>query len=275
MSGWQPAGGARAEVLLLPTARVSHVEFAASLYLPRHDHARDTLAIVLDGAYETTARRTEQNRPGSASVEPCGDRHECRFGPRGARVIVIQPETASGAFERCGELFRERRLLHDRSVAAASRRIASELSAPDESSPLIVEGLILLIVGTEARGFARSARERRPPAWLPRVEQFLRANLRSSIDLATLSRVAGVHPVHLQRVFRAHYGKPIGVYHRHLRLEWAARQIEHHESALGQIALQAGFSDQSHFTRAFARAFGIPPGRWRERAGQKTSPDGQ
>jgi AraC-like DNA-binding protein len=30
-----------------------------------------------------------------------------------------------------------------------------------------------------------------------------------------------------------------------------------------EVAAASGFTDQSHFTRHFKRAFGVPPGRWR------------
>jgi AraC-like DNA-binding protein len=29
------------------------------------------------------------------------------------------------------------------------------------------------------------------------------------------------------------------------------------------VAAASGFTDQSHFTRHFKKAFGVPPGRWR------------
>lgn len=45
------------------------------------------------------------------------------------------------------------------------------------------------------------------------------------------------------------------------RLELARRMIAEGEP-LAQIAVAAGFSDQSHFNRQFKKAFGIPPGRW-------------
>jgi AraC family transcriptional regulator len=47
-----------------------------------------------------------------------------------------------------------------------------------------------------------------------------------------------------------------------LRLEWAAARLSE-ERSLAQIALEAGFADQSHFTRAFRRHFGVTPGRYR------------
>jgi AraC-like DNA-binding protein len=36
------------------------------------------------------------------------------------------------------------------------------------------------------------------------------------------------------------------------------------DSSLVEISLKCGFSDQSHFTRVFAKATGETPGRWRQ-----------
>ena len=48
-----------------------------------------------------------------------------------------------------------------------------------------------------------------------------------------------------------------------LRLEWAAGQLQTTEDSLSAIAFKSGFSDQSHFTRAFKQHTGHPPGRFR------------
>jgi AraC-like DNA-binding protein len=45
------------------------------------------------------------------------------------------------------------------------------------------------------------------------------------------------------------------------RLQRARRMIAAGAS-LAQIAIEAGFSDQSHFNRQFKKAFGMTPGRW-------------
>jgi AraC family transcriptional regulator len=64
-------------------------------------------------------------------------------------------------------------------------------------------------------------------------------------------------------VFRIHHGTSLGSYVRRLRLEWASRQLVAGDLPLCDIAAQAGFADQAHFTRAFREYAGVPPGRFR------------
>ena len=46
------------------------------------------------------------------------------------------------------------------------------------------------------------------------------------------------------------------------RLE-RAREAIHRARSLADVASEMGFADQAHFTRAFASAFGLTPGRYR------------
>jgi AraC-like DNA-binding protein len=45
------------------------------------------------------------------------------------------------------------------------------------------------------------------------------------------------------------------------RLDFAREQIAGHR-ALVEVALEAGFADQAHFTRMFKAAFGLTPARY-------------
>ena len=84
--------------------------------------------------------------------------------------------------------------------------------------------------------------------------------------MTEVAATVGVHPVHLARVFRLHYGTPVGAYVRGLRLEWAAGRLTASDDNIAQIALQSGFYDQSHFTRAFKHQFGLTPLAYRRAA---------
>jgi AraC family transcriptional regulator len=74
----------------------------------------------------------------------------------------------------------------------------------------------------------------------------------------------GVHPTHLGRVFRAHYGVSVGEYGRRFRLARAATELARTDMPVAVIATRAGFADQSHFTRLFKRYAGTTPARYRE-----------
>ena len=108
----------------------------------------------------------------------------------------------------------------------------------------------------------RPARRR----WLDRAQELLHERFLEDLGTAEVAREVGVHPVYLARVFRAQFHVPIAEYLRGLRLEWAARRLARGEESLCEIALAAGFADQSHFTRAFKRYAGTTPARYRRRA---------
>ena len=61
---------------------------------------------------------------------------------------------------------------------------------------------------------------------------------------------------------------PVGAYVRALRLNWAAERLAASRDSIAQIALQAGFYDQSHFSRTFKRQFGCTPLEYRTDAGR-------
>jgi AraC family transcriptional regulator len=75
-----------------------------------------------------------------------------------------------------------------------------------------------------------------------------------------------VHPVHLAQAFRKFYHCTIGDHVRSLRIDFACRQLTMTKLPLSEIALLAGFADQSHFTRTFKEALGLPPSQYRELA---------
>jgi AraC family transcriptional regulator len=82
-------------------------------------------------------------------------------------------------------------------------------------------------------------------------------------SVATVARAVGVHPVHLARTFRAHLGISPGDYARKRRLERATDLMLRPNASLTDVAHDAGYADQSHFTRDFVRAAGLTPAKFR------------
>jgi len=44
---------------------------------------------------------------------------------------------------------------------------------------------------------------------------------------------------------------------------WTQEQLTRTALSMAEVALAAGFSDQSHFARVFRQMVGVSPGRWR------------
>ena len=82
--------------------------------------------------------------------------------------------------------------------------------------------------------------------------------------LAEAARELGVHPIHLSRVFRKKYGCTMGDYVNRLRVQFACSEMSRGWPALDDLALAAGFADQSHMGRVFKGTVGETPARFRE-----------
>lgn len=94
-----------------------------------------------------------------------------------------------------------------------------------------------------------------------RAREYLEAHHPENVSLAQLARITNLSPFHLLRVFRAALGLPPHAYLTQLRVARAKNLL-----CLGlpipQVALEAGFVDQSHLTRHFKRLVGVTPGQY-------------
>ncbi|HEV8264745.1 MAG TPA: AraC family transcriptional regulator [Gemmatimonadales bacterium] len=258
-------GASGAKTLALDDFLVTEARFPAHERLPPHVHDRAALAVMLEGCFDLSiTHRVYACEPGSAVAEPAEERHGNVLGTSGAHVVVIQPDPL--AVERwgpCGRLFDQVRHAAQSPVCGVAWRIARELQTPDSATPLAVEGLAFEMLALAWRRDRLEARARRAPPWLARTRDQLHAQFRDPPRVRELAAAAGVHPDHLARAFRVRFGVPVGTYVRGLRLDWAATRLAATDEAIAQIALEAGFADQSHFTRAFRRHTGLTPGEYR------------
>ena len=128
-----------------------------------------------------------------------------------------------------------------------------------------VEGARLQLLARAAR--AKSERRRRAAqSWLEEVREVLHRRVPACPSLSELAWLAGVHRTHLARSFKREFGVTVAQYTRALRVEWAAVQLRSTDAALGELAREACFADQSHFTRVFKRHMGTTPGAFRQAA---------
>jgi len=100
----------------------------------------------------------------------------------------------------------------------------------------------------------------------------IQSNLGRRITTREMADLARLGPSHFARAFRATTGSPPGAYIMRCRVARAKEQLQDSNRALAEVALNCGFSDQSHLTRVFRRAVGVNPGEWRRRLLRELSP---
>jgi AraC family transcriptional regulator len=245
---------------------VTDALFPPCAYLTAHVHDRACVATTLAGSFDSRMRgRPYWSEASMFLCEPSGERHDNRIGNAGARVLIVQPDGYRVELVRPFVAFLDI-INHQKApeVTLIARRLSSEIAQADGVTPLAVEGLALELLAVAARTFEAEASEP-APAWLRRVRDCLHDDITVAPSLNRLAALAEVHPGHLTRAFRRHFGRSIGSYLRNLRLDWASRRLTGSDDSLAAIAASAGFADQSHFTRVFRTHFGCTPAVYRER----------
>lgn len=93
------------------------------------------------------------------------------------------------------------------------------------------------------------------------VCDYLKCHISENVSLEELARIGYMSAFHLARLFTREIGVPPHVYQVQLRLN-KALELLRSGKPVSSVALETGFFDQSHFTRAFKKKFGITPGQY-------------
>ncbi len=96
-----------------------------------------------------------------------------------------------------------------------------------------------------------------------RIDNWLRAHLSEPLRVVDLARHCGLGERRFHQLFEEAFGTTPHRYLQRLRLDTALVLLCASRKTLTDVALTVGFGDQSAFTHAFTRRFGIPPGQWR------------
>ena len=105
------------------------------------------------------------------------------------------------------------------------------------------------------------------PARTHRIREYINSNLDQNITLEALAEMAGLSTHHFARAFKQTLGMPPHSYVLQRRIERAQQMLRNTDLPMSEIALSAGFSDQSHLARHFRRITGMSPSvvRWEQR----------
>ena len=239
------------------------IRHPAGVFIPKHSHPNAHVGFILRGGFtETFTRRTLECRPLTVSYIAPGLPHTDDFR-HGVHCLVF--EISPLRLAEIGEVtnLNEPLFVNGGRPAWLALKLYREALQSDAASSLVIESLGLEILAG-LRPAELDVAGKKPPRWLDQARELVHARLDENLTQDEIARSVGVHPVYLATLFRRHFRCTIGEYVRRLRIEFAAGEIANSGQSLCEIALAAGFSDQSHFSKVFKAQTGMSPGHFRE-----------
>ena len=232
--------------------------------LPPHAHELASITFELRGlCEETIAGRLHSCAPYSAIIKPPGQIHSDKYCDSGTKCLIVEVKSDRlESIRSFSRLLDDPLLLVSDAMASLTIRIYKEFRIGDSASRLSIEGLVLEVLGDATRRSSKSA-SIAEPRWLVQAKELCQDQFNQSISLISIAEAVGVHPAHLARTFRRHFHCTVGEFLRRVRLSHATGELRRSDKPLVQIATEAGFFDQSHFSRVFKLHLGITPSEYR------------
>jgi AraC-like DNA-binding protein len=256
----------------LPVAGIEAMTACTSRSYPRHTHDQYGIGVVDSGAHVSWSDRGQvEAGPGNLICVNPGEVHDGRaLGKRSRswRLLYFDPGLME---EVCGDVLDGARAsLGFVAPVFADDEVRRQFDAAFAYSAVAAEqrhkmacetALLTLVAGLQNHSSARPRRTEGPTPCIRRARDRIDADPAAHLTLAELAGEVGLSRYQLIRGFARELGlTPHGyIVQRRIAL---ARQLIRAGRALAEVAALAGFCDQSHLTRCFARQFGVTPSRY-------------
>ncbi len=284
---------ARRELGVVPIVEgqlTRRVPLFAERYLSGHDQrvsaSYGTVMIVHFGGsrVEETDPPAERTVSVPSRILLLAPRTETRWHYSGVADfgIFYFPEHASGIVAKVKELAKSAGTtlsFTDALVSAAALAIFREF----EKGPLYDERFAIKLAEVMLEQTARSLSDlagKRPsarPVHLARLEatfNHIRQNVAADLSIETLASRVGVSVTHFRRLFREATGTPPHKFILAARLAHARELLTMTSVPIASIALESGFANQSHLTRALREKYGVTPAQLRLNTAKTTGTKG-
>jgi len=255
----------RLDVSLFQASYVHHA-------YPRHSHDYYVICVIERGLQSFTHGGTKHFtppggvillNPGAVHTGEPADEHG--FEMRSVYPTASHMQRAVFELTGCHQalpFFTDVRIDHPwamKNVLALHKALAQEADVL-ECESRFTETLAELIkrYADIRAGEQRLGKERKA---IRRVRQYIDERFAQGISLAQLAEHVSLSPYYLLRVFRAEIGMPPYAYLESVRIRQAQRLIEAGKP-LVEVAVEVGFSSQSHFTHRFKQIIGVTPGQY-------------
>jgi AraC-like DNA-binding protein len=239
---------------------------------PRHSHDYYVIGLVRRGLQSFTHQGTKYyTPPGGAMLINPGAVHTGEAAHEGGFEMLCIYPTISHMQSVVSELtgrhqslpfFTQVRVDH---AWLTDKVLALHQALTQETSPLEREARFTWTLVQLIRRYAdirlnksRLGQERKA---VRQARRYIDECFAQGINLTQLAEHVSLSPYYLLRVFRAEVGMPPYAYLESVRIRQAQRLIEAGKP-LAEVAVEVGFSSQSHLTHRFKQIIGVTPGQY-------------
>ncbi len=155
--------------------------------------------------------------------------------------------------------------------------LQAEADRPQYGSRAVVDALSAVLLVMLVRSFLADNRPQRLPDGLlngwhdRRLRQVIRLVLEhpeKPWNIEEMAAAASVSRAQLMRLFKGKTGMSPYAFVNRIRLQQAAVLLRQGTDSVLSVALTTGFGSETHFGKAFKKAYGISPGQYRKRTGE-------
>lgn len=235
----------------------------------RHFHEEYSIGLVEEGASKVWCDGKElQVEAGRLVCFPPYLPHACNPDPHFGwkyKMLFIQPDWTLQLFQDKSSL--DAPFLPDSGKNRKCRDLLNQCmeTFSRKSTPLEIEtsviGLVESLAHDGSDDLERRYEGRKERKRVKLVSDYLHEHFKERITLEELEAVAGVSKFHLLHLFKKDRQLPPHTYQNLLRINFAKKELCKHRP-IADIALEAGFCDQSHFTKVFFHYVGVTPQKY-------------
>ena len=233
-------------------ARVLRVVHPGEQEIGEHCHDWAYIGLYTAGRYLERYDGGEADMSGPCAVlHPAGRPHADTVHDSGLETLTIEFDAAWLRLHGFAGKLDRSRVWSGGSVGQASRHLAALLASPSSSEAAL---------GEATAQFLEQALADEPvqaPSWVSDARRWIEEEPRASST--ELAQRLGLHPAYVAQAYRKAAGEGIGEALRRRRVETASALLRRTQLALAEIAIAAGFCDQSHMNRCFSAVLGRSP----------------
>lgn len=229
-----------------------------------HRHDTYALGITLNGVHSFSYRKSmRHSMPGNAVVIHPDELHDGEAGTEEGfhyKILYILPETIQQVLGGKPLPFIPGGVSSDPRIVSAISIMLTNLDAQLDSLEED-DGIFDLAQALNDVSGKKAQRKKINYRAAELARQFMLNASTEEVTMDRLEQVSETDRWSLSRDFRALFGTSPYRYLTLRRLDRAKSMISA-GMALVDVAAACGFTDQSHMTHHFSKAYGLPPGRW-------------